>query len=123
MVTGKRRRIRRVKPQGDAQSRAVIGQLDAHLMERRDGFDQAEAKSASWSAAAAFQPVKTLKDTCALLGWDPRPTVAHHDHYRAWRPGGHQTNGCTHRGVLHRVLDYVRNHLSQELAVTPDSEL
>src|SRR5215469_15506335 len=113
MVTGKRRWIRRVKPQGDAQAGAVIGQLDAHLMERRDGFDQAEAKSASWRAAAAFQPIKALKDTWALLGRDPRPTVAHHDYYRPWPPGGHQPNRCTHRGVLHRILNYVRNHLGQ----------
>src|SRR5215471_19873348 len=123
MVTGKRRWIRRVKPQGDAQAGAVIGQLDAHLMERRDCFDQAEAKSASWRAAAALQPIKTPEYSSALLGWDPRPPVTHHDHHRAWQPGGYQTNGLAHRRMLHRILNYVRNHLGQELAVTPDYEL
>jgi hypothetical protein len=76
-----------MKPQRDPQAGAVVGQLDADLMERRNCFDQAEAKSTSRRATAAFQPIKTLKHTCALFGWDSRPGITHGDGYCAWQLG------------------------------------
>src|SRR5262249_16269292 len=60
--------IRCVKPQRDAQTRIVVGQLYTDLMERRNRFDQAEPKSTPRGTAAALQPIKALKHTYAFCG-------------------------------------------------------
>jgi hypothetical protein len=57
-------------------------------MERRDCFDQAQAKSASRRAAAAFQPIKPLKHAGALFGWNFRPVITNRDRCSAWRRPG-----------------------------------
>ena len=92
VITGKCTLSWRVKPQRDAQAGATVGQLDADLMERRDRFDQTEAKSTSRRAAATFQPIKAPKHTCALFGWDSRPAIAHGDGYRTWHLAGYETD-------------------------------
>src|SRR5271163_2285395 len=91
-------------------------------MKRGDCFDQAQAKSISRRAAAAFQPVKALEHTCALFAWDSRPAIVHCDGYRVCRLAGYKADGCSPRRMLHCVLNYICNHLRQELAVAPDTE-
>jgi hypothetical protein len=71
-----------MKLEGYAQAGAVVGQLDGRPVERRDCFDQAEAKSVSRRAAAAFQPVEGLKHPYALLDWNSWPAIIHGDGYR-----------------------------------------
>jgi len=71
--------IRRKKPQHNAQARTIVRQFDTHLMKRRDRCDQAEAKSASRRAAAAFQPIKALKHTLAFSRRNSRPAIHHGD--------------------------------------------
>ena len=93
-ITGKHTLISRKKPQRDPQAGPVVGQLDTHLMERRDRFDQAEAKSASRSAAAAFQSIKAPKHTSAVRGRNSRPAVHHANGYRAWRTNSRKSDGC-----------------------------
>jgi len=61
-ITSKHTLISRKKPQRDPQAGPVVDQLDIHLMERRDRFNQAQAKSASRGAAAALQSIKAPRD-------------------------------------------------------------
>src|SRR5207244_748617 len=91
-------------------------------MKRCNRFDQAEAKSVSRRAAAAFQPIKRLKHTSAIRDRNSRPAIDYGNSYRAWRGSGRKSDGCSRRGMFHRVLDYVCDHLRQELAVSPDRE-
>src|ERR1700752_2893130 len=103
-ITGKHTWISRKKPQRDPQAGPVVDQLDTHLMERRDRCDQAEAKSASGCAAAAFQSIKAPKHRSAVRDRNSRPAIHHANSYRTWRPNSCKSDGCDSGRMLHCIL-------------------
>ena len=59
------------------ESGFVVNELDTSGMEVSYGSDRGKAKSTSWRASAAFQPVESLEDVSSFIFGDPRPVVTH----------------------------------------------
>ena len=111
------------EPQPDHQPGGVVLQLQRRFVKLGDGGDETQAESASRRAARGLESIEPPQHRFALLGRNARPAVGDHDGDGVVVGGDVQRHGAPFGGVLHCVVEQVRERLEDQIGIAVDRRL
>ena len=104
------------------ETRAVVGEFDANAVQVGDGLDEREAQTVAFAGAGRVQPDEAAEHAVALRVRDPGTGVRYGTPEPKAVAAQRHGDAGSRPGVADRVLDQVRQHLGEEVAVAAHAE-
>ncbi len=104
------------------ETRAVVGEFDANAVQVGDGLDEREAQTVAFAGAGRVQPDEAAEHAVALRVRDPGTRVRYGTPEPKAVAAQRHGDAGSRPGVADRVLDQVRQHLGEEVAVAAHAE-